>query len=328
MEPNVKRAFLLYRPLIAALLLCSLQAMAAPAARVEFAMGMVSAESADGSIRPLGKGMTVEAGDTINTNEGRAQLRFTDGGYVSLYERTVFRIDEYRWDSVADGTERSFFTLLKGALRTITGRIAKVNRKAYLMTTVVATIGIRGTEYTMQLNGSLAGTVAEGEIEVCNGGGCLPVSAGQSYLVVDWKTRPTLAANQTLLSPPPPTSPISPLGLSALSPISPDLVDGTGGLLGATHEALFGTLGTATDALTGTVQDLSGQLLGGTALDGPVQDLTATAGGVLGGTVDALGATTGSVLDTATEWLGGSTGALGGTTATGSGGSPLNLLGL
>lgn len=79
------------------------------------------------------------------------------------HSASVFRVDAYRWAGVSDGGERSFFSLLKGALRTVTGRVAKVNKKAYLMSTVVATIGVRGTEYSMQLqDASLTGAVADG----------------------------------------------------------------------------------------------------------------------------------------------------------------------
>ena len=44
-------------------------------------------------------------GDTVNTNEGRVQLRFTDEGFDSLYTRSVFRIDQYRWSGVIGVTQ-------------------------------------------------------------------------------------------------------------------------------------------------------------------------------------------------------------------------------
>ena len=137
----------------------------------------------------------------MNTNEGRAQLRFTDDGFVSLHSETVFRIDAYHWSGKTDGTELGFFRLLKGGLRTITGKLAKINKKAYQMSATVATIGIRGTEYTMQSNGDLVGSVTGGEIEVCNAGGCLAVAAGQSYYVADVNTKPIFSNKQITLGP-------------------------------------------------------------------------------------------------------------------------------
>src|SRR6266702_4278726 len=94
-------------------------AAAAPAARVEFVTGSVSATAPTGQTRLLAKGAEVDRGDTVTTRDGRAQLRFSDGAYVSLQPQTLFRIDQYRYDGKSDGSERGFFSLLKGGLRTI-----------------------------------------------------------------------------------------------------------------------------------------------------------------------------------------------------------------
>src|SRR5690606_3717838 len=92
------------------------------AAKVEFAIGQVSAIGADGKERPVVKGMQIEQGDTVQiTDSGRAQLRFSDGGYISLQPNTQFRVDEYNYDGKTDGKEKGFFSLLKGGLRAITG---------------------------------------------------------------------------------------------------------------------------------------------------------------------------------------------------------------
>jgi hypothetical protein len=288
--------------------------LAETAARIEFVVGGVTAQTPAGAMRTLARGDVVESGETVNTNEGRAQLRFTDGGFISLHAASVFRIDEYRWAGVNDGSEKSFFSLLKGALRTVTGRVAKVNKKAYLMSTVVATIGVRGTEYTMQLQDtSLAGAVAEGEIEVCNAGGCLAVPAGQAYFVAGPNVKPAISVNQTFLPPSAPGATV----LGATADSAKTVVDGVGGLLGATNDALFDTLQDTTGALVGATQDLSGALLGGTAVNQPVQGVTGAAGGAVGGAVGAVGGTTGGV-------IGGTTGALGGIVG-GTGGTLLNL---
>ncbi len=266
-----------------ALLFVALGVIAAPAARVEFSIGEVTVQTTDGRVRSLFKGAAIESGDTISTNEGRAQLRFSDGGYVSLYDRSIFRIDDYRWEGESSGGERSFFTLLKGGLRTITGRVAKVNRKAYLMTTVVATIGVRGTEYTMQLNGSLTGAVAEGEIEVCNAGGCVPVAAGQAYLVTDPNTKPKLTRNQTLLQPAQPvarTQPTVDLAASkdgaALNQTLQGVGGATGSALGATIDSLGSTTGGLLDSAVGNAGNGVGRVVGG---------VTDTAGGLIDSTI-------------------------------------------
>src|SRR5262245_50766176 len=133
----------------------------APAARVDFTTGNVTAVGPGGKSRALAKGAQVEQGETIATNNGRAQLRFTDGAYVSLQPQSEFRIDQYRFDGKQDGNEKGFFSLVKGGLRTITGLVGRNNKNNYQVTTSVATIGIRGTEYTIQYGQSVTGTVGE-----------------------------------------------------------------------------------------------------------------------------------------------------------------------
>ena len=166
--------------------LCPALATAAGAARLDFTSGTVSAQDAAGVSRPLQRGAQLLAGDTVRTGaDGRAQLRFADGAMVSLQPGSEFRLDEYHFSGQADGRERGFFSLLKGGLRTITGLIGRHNRAAYLVNTTVATIGIRGTEYTVSYlpDGGLAVATGEGEIEICNAAGCSVLSSGQAAVV-------------------------------------------------------------------------------------------------------------------------------------------------
>ncbi|HKQ26151.1 MAG TPA: FecR family protein [Burkholderiales bacterium] len=174
---------------------------------MDFAVGNVTAVNAGGQSRTLAKGAQLSEGETVSTNNGRAQLRFTDGAYVSLQPESQFRIDQYRFEGKVDGSEKGLFSLLKGGLRTVTGLVGRTNRKNYQVTTTVATIGIRGTEYTIQYGQSVAGTVGEGEIEVCNGAGCLSVTDGESYYVQNQEIKPVLSNKKTDLPPPSPQNP-------------------------------------------------------------------------------------------------------------------------
>lgn len=73
-----------------------------------------------------------------------------------------------------------------------------------------ATIGIRGTEYTLSLNGGLKGSVGEGEIQVCNTGGCQPVTSGQSFIVVQPDAKPSITSRKSDLPPTQPTAGVTP----------------------------------------------------------------------------------------------------------------------
>ena len=134
----------------------------AEAARVTFAHGAVAATAADGARRALSRGADIDAGETINTGRGRAQLRFTDGSFVSLQPNTEFRVDEYAFKDKEEPQQRGFFSLLRGGLRTITGLIGRTRKAGYRMRTSVATIGIRGTEYSLNFDGErLSWSVAD-----------------------------------------------------------------------------------------------------------------------------------------------------------------------
>jgi FecR-like protein len=186
-----------------ALTLFSLSALAAPAAHVEFVMGNALIADRHNQTRPAEKGMALEAGDTVMTSDGRVQVRFTDGGYFSLQPQTHFRVDEYRYAGNHDEGDHVFLSLLKGGLRTISGLVGKNNRAAYRMTTTVATIGIRGTEYVLDLNATLYGHVAQGAVEVCNGAGCLLVPGGQAFSVSSPSALPVFTEKRAVLAPPP-----------------------------------------------------------------------------------------------------------------------------
>ncbi|MCP5150892.1 MAG: FecR domain-containing protein [Ectothiorhodospiraceae bacterium] len=162
------------------------------AGTVNQARGQVVAATADGQFRALAQGSTVHSGDTINTGPGSyVKVGFSDGSSVYLRPGTRFRVDEF-----ADGGEkekekdRSFFSLLKGGLRYVTGLIGRRNRDAFRLSSPVATIGIRGTDFVARLclgdclgPDGLYTQTNEGVILVSGGGAEITSPAGQfSYV--------------------------------------------------------------------------------------------------------------------------------------------------
>jgi len=181
-------------------------AFAERAGEVIFAAGSVSATDPQGAGRALDKGAAVEEGDTIVVEDGRVQIHFKDGAFLALHAHTRFRIDRYRYAAAGDSEDGVLLSLLKGGLRTISGVVGKTNRSAYSLDASVATIGIRGTDYALQLNDELIGKVGEGAIEVCNSAGCLNVQAGQAFLVRSLTEMPILSDRHVFL---PPTQPVA-----------------------------------------------------------------------------------------------------------------------
>ena len=187
--------------LLIVMMLTTSPLLAAPAATVEFVWGMAYARSISGEKRELIKGSGVDVGDTVVSETARVQLRFTDGGFVALAPQSEFRVNAYSYSGKPDGSERVAMELVKGGLRTISGLIGKAIQSAYELKTAVATIGIRGTEYTVVYGESVSGTVSAGAIAVCNAGGCLDVAHGQSYYIKDENTKPVFISTPALLSP-------------------------------------------------------------------------------------------------------------------------------
>lgn len=166
------------------------------AANVVFASGAAVVVAKDGQARPVVRGGEIAAGETIDTADGRVQLRFLDGASMSLQPSTRFRVDDYRFSaqgSKAGDDDRGFFSLLKGGFRTITGLIGKERRAQYRVDTVVATIGIRGTDYSAQLGeAGLSVSTFGGLVEVCSEAGCVDVRPGETAVVPERGQRPRL----------------------------------------------------------------------------------------------------------------------------------------
>ena len=169
---------------VAMLLAMAAGDVAAAAARVDFVYGFVTVAGLDGQEQPLLRGAELNSGDTVRTAEGRAQLRFSDGAYVSLQPQSEFSIRDYRFDGKTDGSERGFFGLLKGAMRAVSGLVGRVNRDNFQVTTPTATIGIRGTGGVIQVrdDGSTLIVGTSGIWSLTNPAGSIDVPAGVSAL--------------------------------------------------------------------------------------------------------------------------------------------------
>jgi hypothetical protein len=82
--------------------------------------------------------------------DGRAQFRMIDQALISVQENSVLQIQNYQYQSGGKNNS-ALLELLSGGLRTITGAIGKGNKKAYELRTPLATIGIRGTDYEVEI---------------------------------------------------------------------------------------------------------------------------------------------------------------------------------
>ena len=164
---------------------------AAGAGTVTRLAGDASILSGDGKSRVPGQGAPVNQGDTaITGKDGQIDIRFSDESVVQLRPRSQFRVDEYVYGGKQDSNAKSFFSLLRGSMRTITGMIGKLYKPAYAVITPSATIGIRGTEYSATVEKGLHVSVEHGEISLTNRAGSFAVSEGQSAFVPNQNSVP------------------------------------------------------------------------------------------------------------------------------------------
>ncbi len=164
-----------------------------PAGRVLLSIGDNLAYSAQGVERPLKRADHFFNEDTLVTEtEGRLQLNFSDGGMVSLDPGSQFRVIDYAFDEGSG--DSAVFELMRGGMRTLSGKIGPKNGGEYSLKTVVATIGIRGTHYALQLcqqscamqagmREGLAGVVVDGAIVVSGAVNEREVPAGFYFFV-------------------------------------------------------------------------------------------------------------------------------------------------
>lgn len=114
---------------------------------LKFVSGAAAIERG-GKAMPAATGAAIEEHDTIVTgNNGVVRMRLADDSYIALPPDSSFRIDEFRLPE-KHGAGRSYFTLLQGGFRSISGLIAKLDPAAYRVATPAAVITVHGTEYS------------------------------------------------------------------------------------------------------------------------------------------------------------------------------------
>lgn len=162
------------------------------AGSAQFASGNVTISKGAAPAAALVKGGAIQAGDTITTGDkGNVQLRFTDGGFISLPANSKFSVNGYV-DAQDPGKDQFLVELLGGGMRAITGLIGKRNPANYKVTTPTAIIGIRGSGFNvaMNANGTLSVSTELDAIDVCNKGGCVGLNMGESALVKNAQDKP------------------------------------------------------------------------------------------------------------------------------------------
>jgi hypothetical protein len=120
---------------------------------------------------------------------------------MSLQPQTEFKVEEFKFSGKDDPSDNVVMNPLKGGLRTITGLVGRSNRNAYRLKTDVATIGIRGTEYSVKYTNSIEVFVTDGAISVDNQAGSFTVPGGTGVLISNDQTPPQQTDQKPVLPP-------------------------------------------------------------------------------------------------------------------------------
>ena len=116
----------------------------------------------------------IKSYDTLETSNGRMGITFLDDTQIRLTEHSQVLVDEFVFDPNPDNSKMAL-NFAKGTARFVTGKLGLVPKKNIKIRTNSATIGIRGTDFTITVNEigesliillpNLDGT-SSGEIEV------------------------------------------------------------------------------------------------------------------------------------------------------------------
>ncbi len=207
----------------------------AAAGSVGLLNGRAQATGLNTPAHELAKGDPVYGGDIVETRSSSyALIRFTDQGTVLLRPNSKFQVEKYQYSagapplaaapatpaapaqrealaplqaaSAGPAPDSSFFRLLKGGLRAVSGLVAHADYSHYLMSTPVATMGIRGTDYEIamcedscqtdptvtqavpagkSLDGAVVSGVNQGQIVVTSfTGNSVTLNAGQAVITL------------------------------------------------------------------------------------------------------------------------------------------------
>lgn len=236
------------------------------AGRFIYVEGTVTVRDAAGATRGARAGDPINEKESVFVGDGRAQVRFNDGGWVALQPHTVFEVKQF--PQREDGNV--LMSLLKGGARAVTGFLSERNPARYQMETPTATIGIRGTSFLVtfcaqscDLPDGLYVTGGDGTIFVKNGFGEIDLSRGRTAYVPNAQTPPreSNVKPMTAIAEPASTQQMAAAGSTTTAELRPGnfiYFQGTSGYVGP-FQALAIASGGLAIAASGT---LSGQASG------------------------------------------------------------------
>jgi hypothetical protein len=187
------------------------------AGQVVYATGTLEAKNSNQETRSLDRASTFSQDDTIYSGTHTlAQLRFTDGTLLAMRPSSIVEVKQYYFAPSEDSSKQNFSVdIVDGGLRTVTGEIAKVNPQNYQISSSVAVMGVRGTDFSLayapEKQGGLYEAIHHGIISITNNTGTVTLDSKSPYHYayvasmdskpVLLKTRPAIFKNDISIQP-------------------------------------------------------------------------------------------------------------------------------
>lgn len=137
-------------------------------------IGKIAALTGDASIHRNSQvlsaslGMSLLKNDVVQTKaNAKLQIIFKDKTIITIGKNSSLDIEEYLYDTNNPKNSKANFSFFKGAFKTVTGTIGKLNKEKFILKTKSSTIGIRGTI-----------VVGNQEVVACTQGGISVTSNG------------------------------------------------------------------------------------------------------------------------------------------------------
>lgn len=163
----------LFPKLALALVAASVPLAAFPAAVFESLTGEVRVLAPDAK-KPAAvkQGQRVGSGSTIITGaDGLAILKFDDELKLALAPNSELAIVDYHYLPTAAAADRAELRLHRGALRVVTGLIARRNHDMFVVHTPHVNLGVRGTDFSVTIIGQSYWSVNDGAVAASTSAG-------------------------------------------------------------------------------------------------------------------------------------------------------------
>ena len=169
--------------------------------------GTATATRPDGTIVALTVGSPIGQGDAIATAAGGAlAVAFVDGTSISLGGNARMVVDEFVYDP-GGADNAAAFDMLQGVFAYVSGQVAKSRPDATVLSTPVATIGIRGTTLGLRIMAVGHESLIALLLDKGGGHGAVTVTTLGGAVVLDRADQATLVSGAAL-------APLEPFSLS------------------------------------------------------------------------------------------------------------------